>query len=85
MKKPQKSITKDEMFLIKLYQAANALGDVYAEVDRFVIGKSIGQNDHCIHNIVRHLAQANFIKKSDGDAVYLTDQGLRLINELIDA
>lgn len=75
--------TKDELFLLKLHEFASKSGDLQLEVDRFAIGRAIGQNDRGADVIARDLAQANFIKKGDGTAVYLTDHGLRLIQHLI--
>ena len=75
-------MTKDEMFLLKLYEMAVQAGDLQLAVDRFVVGRAIGQNDKGANIIARDLAQANFIKKAEGDAVYLTENGLRLVNTL---
>ncbi len=77
--KNQKSTTKDELFLLKLYQIAAAAGDPTKEIDRYVIGKAIGQNDKGIDTIVKHLAQANFVKKGDSNGLYLTPHGLNLV------
>ena len=81
--KNQKSTTKDELFLIKLHQMALATGDAMAEIDRYVIGKAIGQNDKGINTIVKHLAQANFVKKGEGNVLYLTTHGLGLVDALL--
>jgi hypothetical protein len=81
--KNQKSTTKDELFLLKLHQMALASGDPTAEIDRYVIGQAIGQNDKGIDTIVKHLAQANFIKKGEGSVLYLTENGLGLIDVLL--
>ena len=78
----KKPITKDESFLLKLHEMATQLGDVKTPIDRFTIGRAIGQNDKGANVIARDLAQANFVKKGEGEAVGLTDQGLRLVNEL---
>lgn len=78
----RKSLTKDELFLVKLYQMAVALGNPYQEVDRYVIGRAIGQNDKGIDTIARLLAQANFVKKGTGTSVFLTDHGLKLAQNL---
>ncbi|MBS0620016.1 MAG: hypothetical protein JSS61_00965 [Verrucomicrobia bacterium] len=78
----KRSMTKDEMFLVKLYELATAQGDPYAEFDRFAIGRAIGQNDRGANVIARDLAQANFVKKGDGDAVYITDHGIRLVSQI---
>jgi hypothetical protein len=78
----KKATTKDELFLLKLYTLAAASGDVESEIDRYLIGRAIGQNNKGIDTIVKHLAQANFVKKGDGDAVYLTAHGLKLAQTL---
>lgn len=75
-------VTKDEMFLLKLYEMGKLAGDLSLAVDRFVIGRAIGQNDKGAYVISRDLAQANFVKKGEGDSVYLTAQGLALVERL---
>lgn len=81
----QKATTKDELFLLKLYELASLKGDpTEEEIDRFTIGRAIGQNDRGANVIARDLAQANFVKKGEGDAVYLTKQGIRLIQTLLE-
>ena len=81
----KKATTKDELFLVKLYQMALERGDVHEEIDRYVIGRAIGQNDKGIDTISRLLAQANFIKKGEGTAVYLTPHGLNLAQQLVES
>lgn len=78
----KKATTKDELFLLKLYELAVAKGGPEEEVDRYVIGKAIGQNDHGIDTIIKHLAQANFIKKCSDNSIYLTPHGLKLVEHL---
>ncbi len=78
----KKSTTKDELFLLKLHEMALKLGSAEEEVDRFVVGRAIGQNDKGISVIVKHLAQANFVKKGSGDSIYLTPHGLRLVEQI---
>jgi hypothetical protein len=79
----QKATTKDELFLLKLHELASERGGTREEVDRFAIGRAIGQNDRGADVIARDLAQTNFIKKGEGSAVYLTEHGLRLVQFLI--
>jgi len=79
----KKGNTKDELFLIKLYQMASMLGDPFQEIDRYLVGTSMGQNPKGIDNIVRMLAQTNFLKKGEGDAIYLTPQGEKLVHALL--
>lgn len=81
----KKSTTKDELFLLKLYELASSNGEPQLAIDRFVIGRAIGQNDKGAYVIARDLAQANFVKKGDGDAVALTDHGLRLVHSLLES
>ncbi len=79
----KKGVTKDEQFLLKLYELSSKLGNPQEAIDRYEVGRAIGQNDKGTYVISRDLAQANFIKKSEGDHVYLTDHGLRLVESLL--
>lgn len=67
--------TPDERFLIKLYETAMAGGDPHALQDYRGIAKALGQKDTAIKNIIKHLAQANFLKKWDDTTVSLTERG----------
>ena len=78
----QKATTKDELFLVKLHELALLKGDYTCEIDRFVIGRAIGQNDKGINAIVVLLAKANFVKKGSDNCVYLTPNGLNLVEQL---
>jgi len=79
----KKATTKDELFLLKLYELAQAKGSPSYAIDRYEIGRAIGQNDKGINTIVKHLAQANFVKKGSGDMFYLTPHGLWLVEQLL--
>jgi hypothetical protein len=78
----KKGFTKDEIFLLKLYDMAAAQGDPQTEIDRYAAGRAVGYNDRSVDSLVRLLLQANFVKKGDGTALYFTDHGLRLIHHL---
>ncbi len=80
----KKSTTKDELFLLKLHEIASKKGDMKTPIDRFSIGRAIGQNDRGANVIARDLAQANFVKKGGEDAVGLTDHGLNLVRRLLE-
>jgi Mn-dependent DtxR family transcriptional regulator len=67
--------TPDERFLIKVYQTAMEGGDPHALLDYRGIAKSLGQKETAIKNIIKHLAQANFLKKTDDTTIYLTERG----------
>jgi Mn-dependent DtxR family transcriptional regulator len=74
--------TKDEQFLLKLHELALLQGDPFHSVDKYAVGLAIGQNSRGVDNIVRHLAQANFVKKEEENEVYLTQNGLNLVQLL---
>lgn len=71
------------MYLIKLKQMAESSGDLFQEIDRYEVGQAIGQNNRSVDNIVRMLAQANFIKKGEKEAIYITKNGLSLVANLL--
>lgn len=77
----QQAKTKDEIFLLKLYELANRAGSLSTAIDCYEIGRAIGQNDRGAAVIARTLAQTNFIKKGEGDYVVLTSQGIRFAQE----
>lgn len=74
--------TKEEKFLIAVYEAALLHGDPHGEVNCYTVGQSIGLHPRGIETICHQLSRANFIKKSDDDLVYVTENGLALIKLL---
>lgn len=79
----QKGQTADEKFLIKLYTTAMEDGDPFLGIDYRGIAKEIGQKETSVKNIIKHLSQANFIKKYDETIVCLTQHGCNFVlNEL---
>jgi hypothetical protein len=77
-----KSLTTDERYLVKLFEIALKFEGVYSEVDRYAIGQNLSINDKSVDNIVRMLAQTNFIKKGEGSAIYLTPHGEQFVHSL---
>ena len=77
-----KAVTKDERFLLKLFELATSLGDPTYEVDRYKVGQTMGQKQRGVDSIVRILAQSNFVKLGSDSNVYLSDGGLTLIKTL---
>lgn len=73
----KRATTKDELFLLKLFELASRRGDPTTPIDRYDVGKAIGQNDRSVDNIVNLLAQTNFIKKGEEKEIFLTPHGLR--------
>ena len=76
--------TPDERFLIKLYQTAMGGGDPHAIIDYRGIAKELGQKETAIKNIIKHLAQANFIKKVDETTLYLTERGCSFVLDALE-
>ena len=76
--------TPDERFLIKLYQTAMAGGDPHAIMDYRGIANAIGQKECAMKNIIKHLAQANFLKKIDDTSVRLTERGCDLVLDALE-
>ncbi len=76
-------MTKDESYLIKLFKMATGLGDPFHEIDRYEIGKALGHGDKSVDGIVRMLAQTNFVRKGEGNAICLTTNGHKLVKELL--
>lgn len=77
-----KARTKEEKFLIAVYETALSLGDVQSEVDRYEVGQKIGLHPRGIDTICNVLAQANFIKKRGSAMIIITENGRRLFEEL---
>jgi len=76
--------TKDENFLLKLYEHAQDEGDLNLEVNFEELGKELTLKDKIIKNIVRDLAQANFIQKVDQTKIKLTQHGINLAQKFKD-
>jgi len=78
-----KSHTIDERFLLKLYEIAMQKGGPLQEVRVRVIIDALHQKDTAMKNVIKHLAQANFVKKVGDTVIRLTQQGQRFVlNEL---
>lgn len=75
--------TKDENYLISLFEEAQATGDEENAVDRYLAGRRAGLNPKAVDTICKLLIQANFVKKSSEAEVYLTPHGLKLVLRLL--
>lgn len=75
----KKGLTPDERFLLKLYELSIAKGDPFQKIASKLIAKGISQTETSVKNIVKLLAQANFIKKVGDTEVCLTEQGYRFV------
>lgn len=75
--------TKDENFMIALYEMADQTGDVNATLDRYEVGNRVHLHPRAVNAICKLLIQANFIKKSGEVDIYLTKQGEDLVKRLL--
>lgn len=77
----QKKKSKEERYLIKLYEIALEKGDPMTEVDRYEVAKGIGEHAKSCDHSVQMLTKNNFIKKRESQLICLTDLGLNFIQE----
>lgn len=71
--------TPDERFLSKLYELAKSKGDLHSEVKIADVARATGLKETATKNIVKDLAQANFLKKGENETVYLTERGCQFV------
>lgn len=77
------AITKEIKFLIAIFEFAQEQGDVYSEVPLEKVIQKVGITKTSMNNIMNQLCGANFAKKRGPDAVSITDNGIRLVEEWI--
>lgn len=75
--------TKDERFVISLYETAKASGDVEGSVNKYAAGQQVHLHERAVDAICKLLVQANFIKKDGEQDIYLTPNGVALAERLI--
>lgn len=80
----QRSQTPDERLLIRLYEIAMENGDPFSHIDVRGAAASLGQKEIAVRNIVKLLAQANFVKKIDESTVYLTQHGCNVVLDYLE-
>lgn len=79
----QHARTKDEQFLVCLYEEALKTGDLDTIFDRYAIGALIGLQAKAVETICVLLMKTNFIKKEGDVEVSLTPHGLKLVQKII--
>jgi len=75
--------TREEQYILKLYEMALAEGDLSHPFDRYAVGTAIGVSFRPVNAMCNILLQANFLKK-DEDLIYLTRGGIELAERLLD-
>lgn len=79
-----KARTKDEQFMLKLYEESQKFTDSEDSLDRYAIGEKVGLSKKAVDTICVLLAQANFIKKRGSVEIALTPHGLKLVMAILD-
>lgn len=77
-------MTPDEKLMIKLYEVATQNGDPNGPIDYRGVARMIGQKETAAKNIIKHLAQANLVKKVDDSMIHLTERGCDFALEMIE-
>jgi len=78
-----KARTKEEKYILAVYDTAVGLGDPEAVVDRYMVGNKIGIQGTSVDNICNQLLQANFLKKKGVSEISLSSKGEGLIETLL--
>ena len=77
--------TKDENFIVCLYENGLRLGDQETEFNQYEIGAQVGINPKAVDAICKLLIRSNFIKRGEEDhMIYITPHGAGLAVRLID-
>lgn len=80
---PEHSRTKDEFFLVCLYQEAHKRAEVDKPLDRYEIGKLAGLHKTAVDTICVLLLKTNFIKKHGQTEISITPHGMKLAEQLL--
>jgi hypothetical protein len=78
----EKAQTLDEKFIVRLFRMAMKEGDPSSPLPIQAIAKSVGCKEVALKNVIKHLAQANLIRKLSNDSICLTPRGCDLALEL---
>lgn len=78
----EKAQTLDEKFLLRLFHMAMKEGDPASPLPIQAIARSVGCKENALKNVIKHLAQANLIRKLENDSICLTPRGCDLALEL---
>lgn len=79
----QKKTSKEEQYLLALYQMASANGGPQSEVDRYKVGEAIGESPKGVDHTVQMLTKNGMTKKTDERMVHLTDFGLKFVKQYL--
>lgn len=77
------SHTKDEKFLIRLYELTKASGVEDHLMDPYDVGRSIHFSPILVETLCKTLRRTNFIRYESNGLIYLTSNGIALAEELL--
>lgn len=75
--------TKEERFLIHLYEYVKRSGDPDHLVNRYDLGKTIGFSPKGVDTMCKMLMRTNFIKRFGDTDIQLTEHGAKLAESLL--
>lgn len=75
-------MTKEEKFLLRLYEQALSQGDAESVQIRTDIGRQLGFSESVTKGICNQLCKTNFTKKVSEEEICLTPHGVRLAKTL---
>lgn len=78
----ERARTKDETFMLRLYEEASKLPSIEDPVDRYRIGTLACLHPKAVDTICVLLGQANFIKKHSKTDIAITRHGIKLVETL---
>jgi len=78
----ERARTKDETFMLRLYEEASKHSDIEDPIDRYYIGTLSGLHPKAVDTICNLLAQANFIKKQGKIEISITSNGIKLVENI---
>jgi len=68
--------------MLSLYEEAEKSGGLETPINRYHVGQAAHISEKAVDAICKLLIQANFVKKSGEDDVYLTPHGIKLVERL---
>ena len=78
----ERARTKDETFMLRLYEEAFKQPHIEDPLDRYQIGQLAGLQQKAVDTICTLLGQANFIKKHSKTEISITPHGIKLVESL---
>jgi hypothetical protein len=78
----ERARTKDETFMLRLYEEASRQADIEEPIDRYLIGNLASLQPKAVDTICNLLAQANFIKKHGKIEISITPHGVKLVENI---